>query len=205
MTLETIRQKYGRKASVERLIVLVAMFLLPLLTRAQRLNVSTNLLYWATTTPNISIEGRLARHYTLSLSLGYNPFNYKDNEYDVDPKLHHWIVYPEVKYWFCRAFERGYIGLHAFYGRYDAGGLEFPSFLSEHRYKGYGLGAGLSYGYQWALGKRWGIEASAGVGYVYVNYDKYDCGSCDGEKTEDGKKHFVLPTKAAVSIIYFIK
>lgn len=126
--------------------------------------IKTNLLYWATTTPNVGLEWRLAPRYTLSATVGYNAFNFPNhtdaNGVAVNPKLHHWLVMPEAKYWFCRVFERHYIGFHALYGQYNAGGMKFPKFLEDARYDGWAAGAGLSYGYQWALGKRWGLEAS---------------------------------------------
>lgn len=177
--------------------------LLPLNLKAQDVNISTNALYLATTTPNFSAEVKLSRRNTLSGTFGYNAFDFPNNAEGVNPKLHHWLVMPEFKHWFCRAFEKGYIGIHAFYMKYNAGGLEFPSFLSDYRYKGFGTGAGISYGYQWALGKRWGFEASIGVGYVFLRYHKYELGSC-GENLGREQKHYVLPTKAALSFIYFI-
>ena len=44
--------------------------------RAQQAGIKTNLLYWATTTPNIGLEWRLAPRYTLSATVGYNAFNF---------------------------------------------------------------------------------------------------------------------------------
>lgn len=175
----------------------------PLKVSAQHTNIGTNLLYWGTTTPNVSAEFKLSKHYTLSGTFGYNAFNFHDNADNVNPKIHHWLVMPELKRWLCRSYEKGYFGVHAFYLRYNAGGIDFPSFLSDYRYKGYGVGGGVSYGYQWAIGKRWGFEASIGVGYVYLNYRKYELGDC-GEYIEHTKKHAALPTKAALSFVYYI-
>lgn len=177
-------------------------------TYSQQVGIRTNLLYWATTTPNVGLEWRLAPRYTLSATVGYNAFNFPNRTdsrgVPANPKLHHWLVMPEAKYWFCRAFERHYVGLHALYGRYNAGGMKFPAFLSDGRYDGWAAGAGLSYGYQWALGKRWGAEASVGAGYIYLRYDKYDCGAC-GNRQGNYRRHWFGPTKAALSFIYYIR
>lgn len=176
--------------------------------RAQNVNVKTNLLYWATTTPNIGMEWRLSPKYTLSTVFGYNSFNFRNHTsskgINVNPKLHHWVVMPEAKYWFCRAFERHYLGFHALYGQYNVGGLRFPAFLKDERYDGWGIGTGLSYGYQWAVGKYFGIELSLGVGYVYMNYEKYACGAC-GEKLGRFNRHYFGPTKVSASFIYYIR
>lgn len=194
--------------SVTTFCFFLAGLLFPFQTRAQQVGVQTNLLYWATTTPNVGVEWRLSSHYTLSANLGYNAFNFPNRVnaegVQTNPKLHHWLVMPEVKYWFCRAFERHFVGLHLLYGQYNVGGMRFPAFLSNARYKGWAAGAGVSYGYQWALGKRWGLEASLGLGYIYMDYDKYNCGAC-GDKIGSYRRHWIGPTKAAVSFIYYIR
>lgn len=187
------------------IVMVLSLLFVPCHAMAQKASLSTNLLYWATTTPNITASWRLSNHYTLSATVGYNDFDFEscfDDE--VNAKIHHWVVYPELKYWFCRSFDGGYLGIHAFYGEYNAGGIDFISFLKDYRYKGYATGAGISYGYQWALGRYWGLETSIGVGYVYLNYHKYECGDC-GDIVAKGKRHYALPTKAAVSLVYYIK
>ena len=180
----------------------------PLAGFAQNTGLKTNFLYWATTTPNGGVEWRLSPRYTLSASVGYNAFDFPSSEYtdegvSKNPKIHHVAVTPELKYWFCRAFERGYVGLHAIWGQYNAGGLSFLPILDEYRYSGWAAGAGVSYGYQWPLGGRWGIEASAGLGYIYLRYDKSNCGTC-GRKVGSYSRHWFGPTKAALSLIYYI-
>lgn len=186
-----------------RTIVILLFFTSPYKLYSQSFNVGTNLAYWATTTPNFSAEWVVSDHYTLSATFGYNSWDFS-NSSEKNPKLHHWLVSPEMKYWVCQAFERHFIGVHAFYVQYNAGGLEFPSFLSDYRYEGWGAGAGISYGYQWAFADRWGFEASLGVGYVYLNFDKYQCGCC-GDLVGRGERHYVLPTKISLSILYYIK
>lgn len=176
--------------------------------RGQQTGIRTNLLYWATATPNAGVEFRLAPRFTLSATFGYNAFNFpgrtRSDGVAANPKLHHWLVMPEAKYWFCKVFERHCMGLHALYGQYNAGGMKFPKFLEKARYDGWAAGAGLSYGYQWAIGRRWGLEASAGAGYVYLHYGKYRCGAC-GRKEGDGRRHYFGPTKAALSFICYIR
>ena len=196
------KRRYGRWGW------LFAFCLLALPLSAQKAGLSTNALYWATTTPNAAIEWKSAEHWSWALSMGYNAFNFPNKQTadgrDRNPKLHHWLVKPEAKYWFCSAFERGYISLYAQYLRYNAGGISFIHFLKENRYDGWGAGAGISYGYQWPLGKRWGLEASLGVGYLYLRYDKYACGSC-GKPLGNEKKHYFGHSKAALSLIYYLQ
>lgn len=174
---------------------------------AQVVSVKSNLLYLGTSTPNIGFEFWLADHWSLGLTGSYNPFLYPQWEDEsgnlYNPKLIHWTVVPEAKYWFCRAFERSFIGLHGIYGEFNIGGIPFIDKFKEARYQGYAYGGGLSYGYQWAIGGRWGLEVSAGVGYLHLVYDKCDafvCGLNQGAYMRD----YFGPTKLAVTISYYL-
>lgn len=65
-------------------------------------------------------------------------------------------------------------------------------------------GAGISYGYQWILKKRWSMEATIGVGYAHIKYDKYEPGD-DGRKIDHNTKDYFGPTKIGLSFIYTFK
>jgi len=165
------------------------------------------LLYWATTTPNIGMDYRISSHSTISVTIGYNAIKFlnrvDDRGIKTNPKLHHWLVVPEANYWFKQAFEKHYIGIHALCGKYNVGGLKFPAFLKNARMKGWGVGGGITYGYRWKLGRRWGMEASVGIGYAYLRYSKYDCGAC-GKLRGKYTRNWFGPTKASFSFIYYI-
>jgi hypothetical protein len=53
-------------------------------------------------------------------------------------------------------------------------------------------------------GKRWSIEGVVGLGYGITRYDKYACAVCGSKIGEDTKGVF-MPTKLAISVIYYIK
>jgi hypothetical protein len=86
---------------------------------------------------------------------------------------------------------------------YNIGALKMFG-LEKHRYEGNLYGGGFSYGYQWVLGNHWSIEATVGVGYLYLTHGKYPCGKCES-KLDNFTKNWFGPTKAGVSIIYIIK
>lgn len=177
----------------------------------QKVAVKTNLLYDATSTLNLGFEFGLSKKWTLDVSGNYNPWEFGENR-----KMKHWMVQPEMRYWLCEKFNGHFFGLHAHGAQYNWGGMLPWGFkngkmfgienrnIMEHRYEGWLVGTGLSYGYQWILGKRWSLEASLGIGYAYLDYAKYKCEKC-GEKIGNGHKNYFGPTKAAVSIIYIIK
>lgn len=171
---------------------------------AQNIALKTNAMYWATATPNLAIETRLGYKWTMELSAGWNPFTFSDNK-----KLKHIAVQPEARYWLCSPFAGHFFGLHAIYSHYNAGNVKMPlglfNDLRDYRFQG-DLGAiGLGYGYSWMLpGNHWSIEAEIGVGVGVTRYDKYECATC-GSKVGSETKTMLMPTKAAVSLIYNIK
>ncbi|MDR2815325.1 MAG: DUF3575 domain-containing protein [Proteiniphilum sp.] len=173
------------------------------MVRPPRIGVKTNLLWDATSTANLGIEVRLSRRYTVDLPVNYNAWS-SDNTV----KWKHFLVQPELRRWQCEGYFGHFFGLHGIYGHYNVGGLELPfdlfPELKEHRYQGDLYGAGLSYGYQWVLSPRWALEATLGAGYVKIDYEKFECGSC-GKKIDEGSTDYFGPTKAGISLIFIIK
>ena len=172
---------------------------------AQDIAAKTNVLYWLTTTPNLSGEFGLGDRTTLEITGGYNPWTL-DNE--SNKKIKHWMVRPELRYWLCERFNGHFFGVHTGYTFYNISGVRILPFgdssNKDHRYQGWGVGAGISYGYSWIVGKRWNIEATLGLGYIYTRYDKYECATC-GKFRGDEDKHYLGPTKLGISVIYMIK
>lgn len=170
---------------------------------SQQSVLKTNLLYWVTGTPNAALEWATGRKHSVVLEGGWQPWQYSDTK-----KLKHWLVQPEFRYWTCETFNGHFWGVHALGGQFNAGGIKmpfgmFPSF-KEHRYQGWAIGGGLSYGYHWLLSRQWAIELTVGLGYLYIDYKKYRCASC-GTALKNTNRHYVGPTKAAINLVYTIK
>ena len=172
---------------------------------AQRVAVKSNLLYDATATANLGVEFGLAPRWTLDLSGNLNVWDIAG-----DMRWRHWMVQPELRYWFCDRFSRHFLGLHGMTGQYNLGnipnnisflGNDF-SLLTDRRYEGWAVGAGLAYGYAWALGKHWNLELEAGFGYARFFYDVYECSVCRKVIAEDVSRNYVGPTKAALNLVY---
>lgn len=173
-------------------ILLSVLLLLASFSFAQKVGIKTNVAYWATTTLNLGVEAALAPKMTLDLIGTYNPFTFDDNK-----KIKHWLVQPELRYWTCKRFAGHFFGLHGHYGEYNGG-------IKTYRYDGWLAGAGLSYGYQWIIGKRWNLEAELGVGYAYMKYDKFLRNKC-GKFIESTHRNYVGPTKLSISFMYFLR
>lgn len=166
--------------------------------QAQHVAQKTNLLYWATTTPNAGIEFSFNKKWTMDLALGYNPWDLGNNR-----SLRHWLVQPELRYWPCQSFEGHFLGMHGIYGQYNVGNLSFIRSMNDYIYKGSMYGGGIAYGYHFPLKGKWSLELTAGAGYVHLDYDKY---SCEGCLVLEGryKRNYWGLTKAGVSLIYMI-
>lgn len=119
-------------------------------------------------------------------------------------KLNLYMARPEIRYWFCRKFEGHFLGVHGHYGHFNIGQIPFLPSMKDFIYRGDFYGGGLSYGYHWVLGRRWGIEAVVGGGYINMKYRKYRCVEC-AEKVGDYKQNYFGVTQAAINLIYFIK
>lgn len=165
---------------------------------SQQVNLKSNLLYDATSTLNLGLEIGLGKKFTLDLSGNYNPWEFGGNK-----KMKHFLVQPELRFWPCEKFYRWFWGLHGHYAGYNVGGISAIG-IEDRRYEGTAMGFGVSVGRQWVLNKRWSIEASFGVGYALLDYDKYPSEKC-AKLIEEEKRNYVGPTKISVSIIYFIK
>lgn len=82
--------------------------------QAQQVALKTNLLYDATTTPNIGVEMGIGKKQSVQLFYGLNPWKFGHGD---DMKYaKHWILNPEYRYWFCQRFNGSFVGIHAFGG-----------------------------------------------------------------------------------------
>jgi len=188
---------------MKKLVLLSIAVLFSVSLSAQKLALKNNLLYDATTTPNLALEFSLGKRTTLELGGGWNPWEFSDNK-----QLKHWLAQPELRFWTCEAFNGFFFGVHGHGGEFNAGGIDlpfgmFPSF-EKYRYDGHFYGGGVSIGYQFILGRRWNFEISVGGGYAYLDYEKYDAkDTCIsfGKETKD----YWGVTRANLSFVYFFK
>ena len=197
---------------MRKVILLILSFFLLESVSAQKIGVKSNVLYDAMTTMNVGVEFGIAPQWTLDISGGLNPWTFSENR-----KMKHWVVQPEFRWWSCRRFSGHFVGAHLLGGQFNFGGMLPWGFHSgkmfgsiggnailDHRYEGWGAGFGASYGYHWILGRRWGLEATLGVGYLFLKYDKYRCEKC-GELEARTTGHYFGPTKVGLTLIFLIK
>ncbi len=181
---------------------------------AQRIGVKTNALYLATSTPNIGLEYAFSDRFSLELEGGYNPWTLDS---DRNMKAKHFLVSPEVRYWFCEAFNGHFIGINANYTLFNLSGVDVPAVffpsarsamvledLKNRRSEGWAAGAGLTYGCVWPIARRWNLECTVGLGYWYTDYDKFESRKC-GLFQEHVSHGAFGPTALGISFIYLIR
>lgn len=168
---------------------------LPLWSR-EPVAVKTNILYDATLTLNAGTEVKVDSLWTLDLSADLNAWTLGR-----DGRLKHWLIQPEVRRWLTQPMRGHFLAAHLLGGQFNVGGWPVGP-LRHHRYQGWGIGAGVGYGYSWLIGGHWRIEAEIGLGYIWRRYDKYSCAGC-GRKVASGRHAgYIGPTKAAVNVVY---
>lgn len=176
--------------------MLSALPALPVKAEHPDIALKTNIIYAATATANIGFEAQVAPRWSIDVSGNFISWKPGGHSYK------HWLAQPGARYWFCEATGGHFVGAHLIGGQYNVYNLPFGIDLDGKRYQGWGIGAGISYGYSWMLSKHWNIEAEIGVGYIWSRYDTFLCDSC-GRKIESDKTYnYVGPTRAAINLVY---
>lgn len=193
-------------------LALMAALMWGITSQAQEVAVKTNLLYDATTTPNLGIEVGMGRRVTGQLFYGLNPWRFGDSGIDAK-KAKHWVLMPEVRWWPCAKMSGWFLGVHAMGGQFNAANVNLPvpgaffnglnigKAVRDTRVEGAFAGGGITVGYQWILSRHWNLEVEAGGGYNHIWYDQFPCGEC-GTKISDGHSNYIGLTKAGITLMY---
>lgn len=166
------------------------------------LALKNNLLYDAILTPNLEIEFRMHKHWSLELGAAVNPFPLKDEKF---PKWRHFSMWVAPRYWFCNVFNRGFLSANVAYAHYNVAGNAWPvswmyPSVKENRYQGDALMFGVSGGWHFAISPHFSIELEAGVDAGHTWFSRYECKHCGERIDEHGKGWFALP-KVGISLV----
>ena len=181
------------------IFVLFAFFNFCVASNAQKFAVKTNGLYLATATPNVGVEAAIGERWTVEIEGGYNPWTLdKEDNF----KLKHFQVSPEIRYWFCEAFQGSFLGINGVYTQFNVGAV--PYLLEESRIQGWAAGAGITYGYAFPIARRWNLELTAGLGAWYTAHDEFEGRKC-GLFQQRVDKFAFGPTALGVTFVYMLK
>lgn len=190
---------------IKKITLLLLMFIGAVAgVNAQKAAIKTNLISDAVTSPSLGLEFRVAPKWTLEVVGQVNAWNIHERRW------RHWMAQPAARYWFCETFHQSFIGIHAIGGQFNIGNIDNNikflgsdfSKLKDHRYQGWGVGAGISYGYDWMLAKHWNLEAEIGIGWIYTRFDRYPCTECGTVEARDLHHNYYGPTKLSLAIEY---
>lgn len=148
-------------------------------------SIRTNLIYLATSSPNIGIDIPVSEHISIGGNVGMKTWSRWlpwDSDSKDPKKWRHFLIAPEFRWWPGRVYEGWFTGADLIYTHYNVGGVTFPfgmyKTVKDHRLQGNFFGAGIFAGYSWYLSDRLRLEAEAGIGAGYNNADKYECVHC---------------------------
>ncbi|MFI3328812.1 MAG: DUF3575 domain-containing protein [Rikenellaceae bacterium] len=169
----------------------------------------TNVLYGAVAfAPNLAFEIGLGQKTTLDLSFGYNWFN-RDGRPGDNKKRVHYLIEPEFRYFFKERFNGHFMGVHGLFSQFNISKFEMPYLFgrgsSEYRYEGIAFGGGISYGYQYQVNNWFAVEGTVGLGYARIMYDTYEHPRCGLLVDSGAAKNYFGPTRAGVSLIFYLK
>lgn len=133
-----------------------------------------NLLRWATLTPDLGVEWRINKEWSMLLNGTWTSWSW-DNK---NRRYAFWEISPEVRY-HLGAEKRGYIGAmyHAGYFNYKLSGTGKQGSL---------MGGGLTGGCMLPLGRNFSLDFSIGAGCTHAGFDKYQV--IDGVRVKKGKE-----------------
>lgn len=131
-------------------------------TKKGRFALRTNLLRWATLTPDAGIEWHLSPAVSVAVNGSYTSWTWQGKE----RRYALWELLPEVR-WYPGRSRRCYVG-----AMFHVGAFNYK--LSAMGKMGDLTGGGITGGYRLPVGRRLAFDFSAGAGCTHVEYDKYD-------------------------------
>lgn len=153
----------------------------------------TNLIGLVTGNLNAEFGMTLNKKVSLHFPIQYNPFIYSKSK---NTKFQNLTFMPGARYWLRESFTDQFIGVSVIGSRYHIGNL-----LSNYRYNGYGVGAGVSFGWTYPVAPRLNFEWELGVAALWASYDKSVCKACGYNYGREHRWYF-MPHKISASLVY---
>ena len=151
-----------------------------------------NLLRWATLTPDLGIEWRIAPAWGLMVNGSWTSWTWDNNA----RRYALWEVAPEVRYYMGEK-KAWYLG-----AMFKAGQFNYK--LCGTGRQGDLMGGGITGGYQLRLNKALNLDFNLGLGYLNADYEKYI--TIDGVRVRRGNetKEWWGPINAGVTLVWKI-
>ncbi len=160
------------------------------ITNDYHLSLRANLLRWATLTPDLGVEWRICQSWGIAVNGSWTSWSWNDK----DRRYALWEVAPEVRYYMGEK-KAWYLG-----AMFKAGQFNYK--LSETGKQGDLMGGGITAGYQLQLNKALALDFNLGLGYLNVDFEKYEV--IDGVRVRCGNetKNWCGPINAGVTLVW---
>lgn len=160
------------------------------ITTDNHLSLRANLLRWATLTPDLGLEWRICPSWGIAVNGSWTSWSWSDK----DRRYALWEVTPEVRYYMGEK-KAWYLG-----AMFKAGQFNYK--LSETGKQGDLMGGGITAGYQLRLNKALDLDFNLGLGYLNVDFEKYEV--IDGVRVRRGNetKDWYGPINAGVTLVW---
>lgn len=160
------------------------------ITNDHHLSLRANLLRWATLTPDLGLEWRICPSWGVAVNGSWTSWTWSDK----DRRYALWEVAPEVRYYMGEK-KAWYLG-----AMFKAGQFNYK--LSETGKQGDLMGGGITAGYQLRLNKALDLDFNLGLGYLNVDFEKYEV--IDGVRVRRGNetKDWCGPINAGVTLVW---
>lgn len=170
---------------------------IPVPAGAQKVAVSTNLAglaNWGT----LNCEGSwaVARHWSLTAGLRYNPFTFQGGADDGTRQLRQRTFALGTRYWPWHIYSGWWLSAKAQYQEYNIGGFSSPETREGDRF-----GAALGGGYTYMLSRHFNLEAGAGAWAGMDRYTLYACPTC-GRTLDKGNRKFLMLNEVLLGLTY---
>ena len=160
------------------------------ITTDHHLSLRANLLRWATLTPDLGLEWRICPSWGIAVNGSWTSWSWSDK----DRRYALWEVAPEVRYYMGEK-KAWYLG-----AMFKAGQFNYK--LSETGKQGDLMGGGITAGYQLRLNKALTLDFNLGLGYLNVDFEKYEV--IDDVRVRRGNetKDWYGPINAGVTLVW---
>ena len=160
------------------------------ITNDHHLSLRANLLRWATLTPDLGLEWRICPSWGIAVNGSWTSWSWSDK----DRRYALWEVAPEVRYYMGEK-KAWYLG-----AMFKAGQFNYK--ISETGKQGDLMGGGITAGYQLRLNKALDLDFNLGLGYLNVDFEKYEV--IDGVRVRCGNetKDWYGPINAGVTLVW---
>lgn len=180
---------------MRNLITVAAGLFLCVSLYSQNFAVSTNVVDYAELgTLNVEASCGIARRWTVSAGVKYNPFTWGEGHNEKTDRQR--TLEAGARFWPWHVYSGWWLGGKLKYQEFNRGGFVSPQTTEGDRY-----GGGLSAGYTYMLNSHLNLDFGLGLWSGYEKYMVYECVRC-GRTVGGGEKIFLLPNDILLSISY---